>query len=74
MGRGEALAKLKGRYRRAEAARSASGGRVLCDDPDLLFEEHPDAYKPIEPVVASLVEAGMAAPVASLIPIVTVKR
>jgi release factor H-coupled RctB family protein len=74
MGRGEALAKLKGRYKRSEAARSPRGGRVLCDDPDLLFEEHPDAYKPVEPVVASLVEAGLAAPVAALLPVVTVKR
>lgn len=74
MGRGEALAKIKARYRRAEAARSACGGRVICDDPDLLFEEHPDAYKPIAPVVESLFEAELAAPIAALVPVVTVKR
>jgi len=47
---------------------------VLCGDADLLYEEHPDAYKPVEPVVASLVEAGLATPVAQLLPALTVKR
>jgi release factor H-coupled RctB family protein len=74
MGRGEALHKLKGRYTRSEAARNAIGSRVVCDDPDLLFEEHPDAYKPIGPVVESLIDAGLASAVAALAPIVTVKR
>lgn len=74
MGRAEALSKLKGKYRRSELATTKLGGRVVCDDADLLYEEHPDAYKPIEPVVASLIDAGLAAPVASLVPVVTVKR
>ncbi len=74
MGRAEALSKLKGKYRRSELGTTRLGGRVLCEDTSLLYEEHPDAYKPIEPVVASLVEAGLAAPVASLVPVVTVKR
>jgi release factor H-coupled RctB family protein len=47
---------------------------VLCDDPALLFEEHPDAYKPVEPVVESLVGEGLARAVCSLVPLVTVKR
>jgi release factor H-coupled RctB family protein len=55
-------------------ARTKLGGRVLCGDADLLYEEHPDAYKPVEPVVASLVEAGLATPVAQLLPALTVKR
>lgn len=74
MGRAEALSKLKGKYRRSELSTTKLGGRVVCDDADLLYEEHPDAYKPIEPVVASLIDAGLAAPVASLVPVVTVKR
>jgi release factor H-coupled RctB family protein len=74
MGRAEALSKLKGKYRRAELSTTKLGGRVVCDDTDLLYEEHPDAYKPIEPVVASLVDAGLAVPIASLVPVVTVKR
>ena len=74
MGRAEALSKLKAKYKRSELATTKLGGRVVCDDADLLYEEHPDAYKPIEPVVASLVDAGLAAPVASLVPVLTVKR
>ena len=74
MGRGEAREKMAHRYKRAELTRTRLGGRVLCGDPDLLYEEHPDAYKPIEPVVASLVEAGLCVPVAELVPVVTVKR
>lgn len=48
--RTEARARLQERYRREELARSPLGGRVLCDDSALLYEEHPDAYKPIEPL------------------------
>ena len=73
MKRSEALAKLKDRYRRREVARSPGGGRVICDDPALLFEEHPDAYKPIEPVIGALERHGLATRVAALVPIVTVK-
>jgi release factor H-coupled RctB family protein len=74
MGRAEALSKLKAKYRRAELLSTKLGGRVVCDDTDLLYEEHPDAYKPIEPVVASLLDAGLATAIASLVPVVTVKR
>jgi len=74
MNRSEARAKLGAKYKRAELARTAHGGRIICDDVDLLYEEHPDAYKPIEPVVESLVEEGLARAVASLSPVVTVKQ
>jgi release factor H-coupled RctB family protein len=73
MSRSEARSKLKSRYRREELARSSLGGRVLCDDSALLYEEHPDAYKPMEPVVAALERAGTASRVASLVPVMTVK-
>lgn len=74
MGRSEALSKLKSRYTRAEAQRNAYKGRVICDDPALVYEEHPDAYKPVVPVVNSLVEARLADPIAELVPVITVKR
>jgi release factor H-coupled RctB family protein len=74
MNRSDARKKLASRYKRAELSRTAHGGRIVCDDVDLLYEEHPDAYKPIEPVVASLVEEGVAAPVASLLPLITIKQ
>ncbi|MRG90381.1 RtcB family protein [Polyangium spumosum] len=74
MTRTEARSKLAARYKRAELGRTALGGRIVCDDTDLLYEEHPDAYKPIEPVVASLCDEGLASPIASLVPVVTVKQ
>jgi release factor H-coupled RctB family protein len=74
MTRSEASAKLKERYRRTEVARSALGGLVICDDKALLYEEHPDAYKAIEPVIQALESHELASRVASLTPIITVKR
>ncbi|MBK7537993.1 MAG: RtcB family protein [Myxococcales bacterium] len=74
MTRAEATAKLKHRYRRAELARAALGGRTICDDSALLYEEHPDAYKAIEPVISALEQAKLATRVAALTPVVTVKR
>jgi release factor H-coupled RctB family protein len=74
MGRSEAREKIKARYRKADLRRTALGGRVVCSDPELLLEEHPDAYKPITPIIEVLRERGLAAPVASLLPLVTVKR
>lgn len=72
--RSEAKARLLHRYRKTDLTRTALGGRVLCDRPELLWEEHQDVYKPIEPVVAALEHAGVASRVASLVPMVTVKR
>jgi release factor H-coupled RctB family protein len=74
MTRAEAQAKLRYRYRRQELGRTAAGGRVICDRTELLYEEHPDAYKPIEPVMASLEAAGLARRVAALVPLLTVKQ
>lgn len=74
MGRTEAVEKLKSRYRRAALTRTKLGGRVMCDDKSLLYAEHPDAYKAIEPVVAALEGAGAATRAAALTPMVTIKR
>lgn len=72
MTRSEARAKIALRHKRASLARTATG-RVICDDKDLLYEEHPDAYKAITPVIDSLEAAQAATRVASLEPLVTVK-
>jgi release factor H-coupled RctB family protein len=69
-----ALSELKTRYTRASLQRTATGGRVVCDETQLLYEEHPDAYKSVEAVLSAVVAARMATPVASLEPTVTVKR
>jgi len=72
MTRSEARAKVALRHKRASLGRTATG-RVICDDKDLLYEEHPDAYKAIDPVIDSLEASGAATRVASLEPLVTVK-
>lgn len=72
--RAEAKARLSHRYRRTDLTRTPLGGHVLCDRTELLWEEHQDVYKPIEPVVAALEQAGVATRVAALVPMVTVKR
>ncbi|MCW5808796.1 MAG: RtcB family protein, partial [Deltaproteobacteria bacterium] len=72
MTRSEAVAKLKDRYRRTEL-RGGGRQRVLCDEVSLLYEEHPDAYKAIEPVIAALETHALATRVAALDPIITVK-
>ncbi len=71
--RSEAAARLRPRYTRASLERTRLGGRVLCDDTALMYEEHPGAYKPVDPVVDALVASGAARRVASLHPAVTVK-
>lgn len=72
--RGEAKARIRARHPRAGLTRTATGTRVVCDDADLLYEEHPDCYKPIEAVIAALEHHGAGRRVASLRPLVTVKR
>lgn len=74
MTRSEARAKVAHKYARKSLTRTACGSRVICDDKDLLFEEHPDAYKNIDDVVESLEHAGAATRVAMLVPMLTVKR
>jgi release factor H-coupled RctB family protein len=74
MGRSEARAKIKARYRRQELRRTELGGRVICADAELLYEEHPDAYKPIAPIIDALVRHDLARPIASLHPLLTVKQ
>ena len=74
MGRSEALAKLKPRFKRDSLYRTKLGGHVICDQHDLLYEEHPKVYKSIETVIQSLEEEGAADRLFALEPMVTVKR
>lgn len=74
MARSEAVAKLKMKYKRAALTRTALGGRVICDDNQLLYAEHPDAYKDVDIVVQALENNQAATRVASLEPLVTVKK
>ena len=71
--RHEARDKLERRYDRSDLTLSPLGGRVVCGDERLLWEEAPDCYKPVASVVGALVEAGLCRIVATLTPLVTFK-
>ena len=49
------------------------GGRVVCEERDLLYEEAPMAYKNIGVVIGDLVEAGLITVIATLRPLLTYK-
>lgn len=62
------------RSEREKLMRNPFGGQVICEDRDLLVEEAPEAYKPIDRVIGDLEAFGLARPVASFRPLVTLKR
>ncbi len=73
MTRAEALSKMRAKHPRDSLRRTRLGSRVLCDRNEPLYEEHPDVYKPIGPVIESITAGGLARPVATLSPLVTLK-
>ncbi|TYC48552.1 RNA ligase RtcB family protein [Rhodobacterales bacterium] len=64
----------KTRSERDRLTRTSFGGMVICEDRQLLVEEAPGAYKDPGQVVRDLASAGLAAPLASLTPLVTFKK
>jgi release factor H-coupled RctB family protein len=71
--RSEVRGKLRGRYRRDDLRTTSFGGRVVCGDEALLWEEAPEAYKPGAAVVGDLEAAGLVEVLATLRPLVTFK-
>jgi release factor H-coupled RctB family protein len=59
---------------REQLVRTSFGGRVVCDDRQLLIEEAPTAYKRPEQVVKDLQEFGLVEVIATFEPIVTFKK
>ncbi len=70
--RSDARAKLA-RYRVADLTKTNLGGRVICEDKDLIFEEAPKAYKDISQVIADLEAFGLIKVIATFRPIITYK-
>lgn len=58
----------------AAMERTGFGGRIICEDRDLLIEEAPIAYKSPEAVVADLKATGVGVPVAKFHPLLTFKK
>ncbi|NBZ89922.1 RNA ligase RtcB family protein [Stagnihabitans tardus] len=71
-------ASMHGRVRKTKSdlaalTRNRFGGRVVCEDRDLLMEEAGPAYKNPEAVMRDLSDLGLARPIARLVPLITFK-
>jgi release factor H-coupled RctB family protein len=71
--RSDARQRMRERFEVQELAQTPLGGRVVCEERDLLYEEAPAAYKKIEAVIADLVDAGLVSVIATLRPLLTYK-
>ena len=71
--RSETRQRVRERFHRDELVQTPLGGRVICEERDLLYEEAPMAYKNIETVITDLVDAGLVKVIATLRPLLTYK-
>jgi release factor H-coupled RctB family protein len=71
--RSEARVRMRERFGRQQLLQTPLGGRVICEERDLLYEEAPGAYKNIEAVVRDLVDAGLMSVIATFRPLLTYK-
>ena len=71
--RSDARQRMRERCSVAELAQTGLGGRVICEERDLLYEEAPAAYKNIEAVIGDLVDAGLVSVIATFRPLLTYK-
>lgn len=71
--RGYARQRLSHKYRAEDLARTALGGRVVCEDRELLYDEAPQAYKDIAQVIADLETADLVETIAVYRPVLTYK-
>ena len=71
--RSDCKGRLQLRFKAKDLETTSLGGRVICKQRDLLYEEAPQAYKDIEVVVSDLVDAGMIDVIASFKPLITYK-
>ncbi len=72
--RGYARSRLSRRYRVGDLERTALGGRVICEDRELIYDEAPQAYKAIEQVIDDLKQAGLIEVIAIYRPRLTYKQ
>jgi release factor H-coupled RctB family protein len=56
-----------------ELVQTSLGGRVICEERDVFYEEAPAAYKNIEAVIQDLVDAGLVSVIATFRPLLTYK-
>lgn len=66
-------ARMRERFSVQELTQTTLGGRVICEERDLLYEEAPAAYKNIDVVINDMVEAGLISVIATFRPLLTYK-
>ena len=66
--------RLRSRYDINALKRTGLGGRVICDDRALLYEEAPQAYKNIGQVIQDLLDEDLVEVIATFKPLVTYKN
>jgi len=71
--RSETRLRMRERFDVMQLVQTPLGGRVICEERDLLYEEAPAAYKNIEAVVQDLVDAGLVSVIATFRPLLTYK-
>ncbi len=71
--RSDSRHRLSRRFKPEDLRRNGYGGRVICDDKSLLYEEAPQAYKNIGTVVQDLVDTGIVKVLAVFRPVLTYK-
>ena len=71
--RGYAKPRLSHKFRVEDLERTELGGRVICEDRELIYEEAPQAYKEIGQVIDDLVASGLVSVIAVYRPVLTYK-
>jgi len=71
--RSEARLRMRERFGASQLTQTPLGGRVICEQRELLYEEAPAAYKNIEDVIEDLVDAGLISIIATFRPLLTYK-
>jgi release factor H-coupled RctB family protein len=71
--RGYARPRLSHKMKVEDLERTPLGGRVICEDRELIYEEAPQAYKDIAQVIDDLVAASLARVIAVFRPVLTYK-
>lgn len=71
--RSECKERLSRRFSPAQLSRTRLGSHVICEDKHLIYEEAPEAYKPVDSIIAALVDAGLVTVLARLRPVLTYK-
>jgi release factor H-coupled RctB family protein len=71
--RSDVKGRLSKRYSVSDLTRTPLGGRVICEDKTLMFEEAPEAYKDVSVVISDLQDFGLIDVIATLKPVITYK-